>query len=335
MRDISDILDINKRRVEMIIKKYIKTGKIRDGTSSLPVPAKLTEAQAEIMRHWAGLDASISGAELVRRVHEEFGVVLTASACYRYIGGFIFSLKRMPPLGPVTVNDARTIDLRQDFANIFVDLLASYQETEIVFVGQMRFKLSIRDRESRGKVRMRNMSVAVAMTRLDVVAYCGQNPPIAREQYQDFVLSLIDEQREAGLDSGIIVMDENECKDDCDTMNQLIASKNFTNIFLPPFSPFLNPLETLFGEWREMLLRESPQNETELVQLIEEGRKLITHADLERYFESLHGYVMQCANGSPVEPNDLYSIYADALRDDDNDVEDDKTVITSTVIVKE
>lgn len=194
VRDIAEILDLNKRRVEMIIRKYTKTGKVRSDHVTPVATSKLTPEQAEMVRLWASEDATISGNQMAQRIQEAFNVTLSIPAVYRYIGSFVFSFKRFGPVESEIVNDSRTIGLRREYAQIFSDLPSTYAaDTELVFVGQMRFRLSIRDRESKGKLRMRNMSVCVALNRSGPVSFHAQSTPISQAEFRDFLFALIDE----------------------------------------------------------------------------------------------------------------------------------------------
>ena len=44
-------------------------------------------------------------------------------------------------------------------------------------------------------------------------------------------------------------------------ITSLIDDSNFRTIFLPPYSPFLNPIETIFGIWKGYV--KTDQNDTE------------------------------------------------------------------------
>jgi transposase len=39
-------------------------------------------------------------------------------------------------------------------------------------------------------------------------------------------------------------------------------------VFLPPYSPFLNPIEALFNQWKQLIKRAQPTNENELYEAV-------------------------------------------------------------------
>jgi len=45
----------------------------------------------------------------------------------------------------------------------------------------------------------------------------------------------------------------------------------FTNVFLPPYSPFLNPIEEFFSAWRWKVYDRNPYVQIDLLQAMEEA----------------------------------------------------------------
>lgn len=51
-----------------------------------------------------------------------------------------------------------------------------------------------------------------------------------------------------------------------------MESINFSFLFLPAYSPFLNPIENMFSKWKNITRRATPQNENELLSAISNGQ---------------------------------------------------------------
>jgi transposase len=47
-------------------------------------------------------------------------------------------------------------------------------------------------------------------------------------------------------------------------------------LFFPPYSPFLNPIENLFNQWKNLIKRSEPQNEDQLYEAVENSSEKIT-----------------------------------------------------------
>lgn len=292
-------------------------------TPRSPKQTKMTDSQVEMLRVWTSEDALQTGAQLTKKLNEAFGTNFTVPVVHRHLGKFLFSFSRFTQPAEVS-NDQRSLMLRREFCQIYNDLSTMYSDSEVVYVGQMRFRLAIRDRadkqeKTRGRPRLRNMSVCIAMTREYLVGYMGQNPPIDNERFKEFMETIIDEQKSRGANAGVLIMDESCTKEeDAEALNQLVASKDYTTIYLPPNSPFLNPTEVLFGEFRELCTATKVElsSETMLVDLITEGsEKLIEVMDCPRYVESVRSYVPRCLNSEPIDLVDLHSIYAEACEE--------------------
>ena len=52
-------------------------------------------------------------------------------------------------------------------------------------------------------------------------------------------------------------------------ISSLIVENDYRLLYLPPYSPFLNPIKNMFGKLKENIRRSRPSNETELFLLIE------------------------------------------------------------------
>lgn len=339
---ISEIMDIPKPRIELIIRNYAKTGRIGGpSTSKKTIPpdtitpssatvtstksSRITTAQIKMLRIWANEDASQTGAQLATRLNDLFGTKFSVPVVQRQLGDFTFSLNRISSV-PAVKNDTRTLTLRKEFCQIYQELSTMFADTEVVYVGHVRFRLAIRDRtdkdeKARGRLRQRNMSVCVAMTKQEVIGYQGQNTAVEREEFQQFVESVIETQKQIkGVTSGVLIMDEDCIKGDSDALSEAVLAKDYTAIFLPPNSPFLNPLEVLFGEFRKLfaLAKLEPTNESTLVELITGGSGLRGAMDCSRYVDSVKGYVPSCIDLQVIEVNDLHSIYAAACEGEED-----------------
>jgi len=61
---------------------------------------------------------------------------------------FCYTLKRITPI-PIKRNDLNAIDKRATYAQQFMDILAMYDETNIIFVDDVGFNVIMRSRRCR------------------------------------------------------------------------------------------------------------------------------------------------------------------------------------------
>jgi transposase len=85
----------------------------------------------------------------------------------------------------------------------------------------------------------------------------------------------------------------------------LFAQAGHQLLFLPPYSPFLNPIEQVFAKWKAIVRSKRPMNEQELFEFIEEGQSLITESDCQGFFRHMIGFLRRCMNREQIidEPN--------------------------------
>ena len=67
-------------------------------------------------------------------------------------------------------------------------------------------------------------------------------------------------------------------------------------LYLPPYSPFLNPIVNMFSKWKEIIKRTNLQNEEALIQTIRNGANMITASDCEGFIRHMHSYIPKCLN---------------------------------------
>ena len=67
--------------------------------------------------------------------------------------------------------------------------------------------------------------------------------------------------------------------------------------FLPPYSPFLNPIENVFSVWKNLVISGNAENEQQLRSLISSKFEEITHDHCEAFYRKMKGYVIRLGNG--------------------------------------
>ena len=71
---------------------------------------------------------------------------------------------------------------------------------------------------------------------------------------------------------------------------RVIESVGAKAIYLPPYSPDLNPIENLFSKVKRLIRRLKPRRLCEIIESVRQSLAQITLADLEAVFEHA-GYI--------------------------------------------
>jgi transposase len=70
--------------------------------------------------------------------------------------------------------------------------------------------------------------------------------------------------------------------------------------FLPPYSPFLNPIENMFSQWKEGVRKINPQNEAQLLEYIDKKFEYITGIHCRNYYNHMLSYIPRCRDGEEI-----------------------------------
>jgi hypothetical protein len=65
--------------------------------------------------------------------------------------------------------------------------------------------------------------------------------------------------------------------------------------YLPPYSPFFNPIENMFSQWKNYVKRQEPKSNGELLIAMHHGCDLITPEDCSGYVAKVNDNCIQCA----------------------------------------
>jgi hypothetical protein len=67
-------------------------------------------------------------------------------------------------------------------------------------------------------------------------------------------------------------------------------------MFLPPYSPFLNPIENKFSKWKQFVRYGSPNDEAELIELIRQGAGNISNDDCVAFYMNMFCFIIRSLN---------------------------------------
>jgi transposase len=120
-----------------------------------------------------------------------------------------------------------------------------------------------------------------------------QNKPHNSEDYAEFLNKLIRYLANDGIVGAYLVMDNVRFHKTKLVVN-LIESHGHHAIFLPPYSPFLNPIENLFSQWKHFVKRGEVQNEDQFYKLVNTSSQKITPNNCANYFKNTETYLPKC-----------------------------------------
>jgi transposase len=304
-KTIAGVLGLKKGAVYAAIALYNTQNRITKLARGRPRQRKLTDLQCEQIRSWVDADSSISLVRLKELCLTEFDLEVSTTTIERRIQDFHYSLKRIN-CQPERRNDEEALHARATYATSFMQVLATSAHERIFFLDEAGFSVSMRARRGRslrgtravhvvGSIRSRNISLMCAMNKSGIFHYTVQTRAYNTETFSGSLRTLFEKMRTESIQNAVLITD-NVAFHRTRSVRELVEANGHRLMFLPPYSPFLNPIENLFSKWKEAVRRSKPQNEDSLLRLIEEGSSLITAENCDSYFRHMLGFLERCLN---------------------------------------
>ena len=216
---------------------------------------------------------------------------------------FCYTLKRITPI-PVKRNDTIAINKRAEYAQDFLEILAIYDESNMYFVDEVGFNVTMRSRRGRSLkgtravhivhgLRARNISVCCAMSKSGIVKFVKQTCAFQTTSFNNFIETIQDDAETLQIGPIVIFMDNVPFhKSTC--IRESVQNRGNKIMFLPPYSPFLNPIENMFSKWKQSIRQRRPNDETELFAMIDDVENVITPSDCASYFRHMISFISRC-----------------------------------------
>ncbi|KII72977.1 hypothetical protein RF11_13417 [Thelohanellus kitauei] len=121
-----------------------------------------------------------------------------------------------------------------------------------------------------------------------------------RDLFGNYIDELLEKIRALNIEHATIVMD-NVSFHFCEEISQQISEAGHTLLFLPPYSPFMNPIENMFSKWKGEIRIMRSENSVELYQNITAASSLITNSDCSGYYSHMFRYINRCLRREIIE----------------------------------
>ena len=302
-KDISRILNVKLPSVYAIIDIFLKERRVEKKLKGGDRKKALNSDQIQIIQNLIDDDCSISLGkikEILLNVHNIDVSIMTVSRC---IKAFNYTFKSIT-LIPQRRNDLKSLDDREAYARRFFDVISDIDETKLYFVDEVGFNVSMRGshgRSLRGTnavkvvpgLRSRNISVCCAMSKMGVTLYNVQTTAYNTATFTVFIGSLLKYIESEQSGKSAIILDNVPFHKNCN-VKEMVESKGHILLFLPPYSPFLNPIENMFSKWKQAIKAENPTNESHLFELINNVHSTISADDCAAFYRNMLRFLPQC-----------------------------------------
>lgn len=303
MNSIGRVLNININTIKGIIRLYEKNGRVDKMLRGGPRNRNLSLLQKDVIKNWVEEDCSITLKALKEKCFTEFGVRVSQTTINRMLSDFNFTLKRVS-LIPERRNSEDVIELRASYAIELLNILSIINEKFLFFVDESGFKVLMRARRGRSlrgsravqfvpNLRTRNISLCCTMNKEGIYLYETSTRPYNSDKFCEFIIRLVEKINNDGIQKAVIIMD-NVPFHKVQSVKEIIQTHGHSLLFLPPYSPFLNPIENLFSKWKQTVSTRRPSNEEELLSIIDDAANFISESDCEGFYRNMLGFISRC-----------------------------------------
>ena len=117
-----------------------------------------------------------------------------------------------------------------------------------------------------------------------------------KEHFKTYLGSVMDELDKKGLHGYYICMDNAPIHKPKD-IQEFIESRGYKCIYLPPYSPFLNPIEEFWSKVKYLVKREPFDTKNTLTPRIKRACEMVTTSDLQGWVRHSMTFFERCLNG--------------------------------------
>ena len=299
IREVSNIMKVNYWTIRSIYLIWLKEGRVNQLPRGHRKPM-LTDHQKEKLCDWLDEDCQQTLVELQRKFEDEFGIKPSVATIGRALKSFSYTLKRITPI-PERRNSSDVKQIRYDYAMKFNSIRGDMQkiffldETGIQVFSRRNYGRAPRGMRAcnvRGAIRSRNYSIEAVISIDKLYFFEIMNRPYNSEHFLEFLVKFLDVLEQNNVSGAHLIMD-NVAFHRAATVNELIISHGHNPLFLPPYSPFLNPIENMFNQWKHWIKSERSENEDQLYANIHIASRSITAEHCANYFRNLEQYLFQ------------------------------------------
>jgi transposase len=221
----------------------------------------MTPAVLEALTQWIEERPDLTLMQLAANIMRDFQISASTQAISKALTkiGFTVKLLRVIPIGR---NCPATVLARKLFAQKYLGD-APTDPRNIIWVDETGFNLHLRRRCGRARSGERasisvtnsrgaNISVCASMSCEGFLHEMLRPGAYNAESFCAYLRDLFDLLRNGGRSQCWIILD-NARFHHCQIVHDVAAQYDHILTYLPPYSPMLNPIESLFGKWKSLV----------------------------------------------------------------------------------
>jgi transposase len=300
---------LKHQTVSDIYRKYVnegvKTTQPRGHRQRIP-----SDQQKEVLCDWVDEDVTLTLNQLKQKCLNEWPNIETISltTINNALKDFHFSFKRVT-IVPERRNDPYVITDRYNYAVKYNQMMV--EKEKMFFLDEMgvqiwsrrgygRSLVGTRAYKRKRVIRGRNYSIACAMSVNSLYLYKIQDIPYNSDHFVNFLNQLFFHLSEDNITGGYLIMD-NVRFHHTEEVTHLVTAHGHNAVFIPPYCPFLNPIEEMFSQWKWFVKRSQPISEDQLYEAVHNTSEEISADNCLNYVKHMEAYLSLCLRKEVIE----------------------------------
>lgn len=303
-KSAAEIFNVSYSSVVRIYNEYCQKGKIAKSKVGGVKPKKLSPEKINFIKNLLIEDCGLTLKEMKSKVLENFGISVCEATISKYVDSFNFSIKRMTKISNASITE-NLIEIRKTYSSWFLSVVN--EGRKIIFIDETGFMITMRKyygRSEKGKkaicitpgIKSRNKTIMACMWKGGMLHYKAQSEAGNRVSFLKFINELTVILTTKEMNNVIMIMD-NVSFHKCSEIADFVVSKGHSTIFLPPYSPFFNPIEFMFSQWKSIVRSQKPTTDMELMQYIDGFQNVLSEDQCENYVRHVVDNAIKCLSG--------------------------------------
>ena len=292
------------------MSKYHAIGETDKGKHGGHKPKLITEEHCVFLRELMEEDCTVTLEYMQEQFEVVDGLRVGLTTIHNRIIGFHFSFKVIKKQCMAAVTEA-VKEQRRQYSQWLMN--AVMEGRNLVYLDEVGFTVSSRVNRGRAEVgesarlevptiRSRNVSCISAIHRTGVVHYEILEAHANGERFRQYLHGLQAELLMRQIADPIIVMDT-VAFHHMDIVLEEMIILGLDHHFLPPYSPFFNPIENMFSQWKHYVRVQKPRNFEELTFAMNNVRNIISGDDCNNYITRTNRNCQACIDGQDLFDN--------------------------------
>jgi hypothetical protein len=249
---------------------------------------KVTPAIRAAVLQFANDDSTLTLRSVAGRLEQTLHVRLSTSTIARIYDSANYTLKvvRLVPRGR---NTPEAIEARARFVAT-LDGADAPPPNRVIYVDESGFNCHLRRRHGRAPIGQRatatvvnsrgvNLSICAAMHINGMLTWTHRWGAFNAGFFVEYLQTLFSRLDELSLEHCWVVLDNVRFHHSA-AVTDIITARGHTPVYLPPYSPMLNPIESAFSKWKSSIRRTGEiRHRDELLERVQQAHREISRDD--------------------------------------------------------